>query len=131
MPATGGCLCGAVRYSVGGALRDVVVCHCSRCLRTHGHAGAYSSCPAGDLVLVRSDALRWYEADGRARGFCGECGASLFWRADGDDEISIAAGTLDQPTGLKTVAHIYTADLADYYEIAGPGERHPRGLPGA
>ena len=61
--------------------------------------------------------------------FCGECGASLFWRAQGRATISIAAGTLDQPTGLKTVAHIYTRDHADYYEIDGPAERFAAGLP--
>ena len=129
MSARGGCLCGAVRYEVTGPLRDVVVCHCSRCLRTHGHAAAYTACARGDLVLERSDALRWYEFDDRSRGFCGECGASLFWSAAGRDTISIAAGTLDRPTGLKTVAHIYTRGHADYYEIAGPGERHPGELP--
>jgi hypothetical protein len=128
--ATGGCLCGAVRYAVAGPLRDVVICHCSRCLRTHGHAAAYSACARADLVLVREDGLRWYDADDRARGFCTRCGASLFWRAAGRDTISIAAGTLDQPTGLKTIAHIHTDDLADYYAIDGEGRRFAGGLPG-
>jgi hypothetical protein len=127
--ASGGCLCGAVRYEVAGPLRDVIVCHCSRCLRTHGHAAAYSACARSDLVLKRSAGLRWYEADERVRGFCCECGASLFWRATDGATISIAAGTLDQPTGLRTIAHIHTRGHADYYEITGPGELHPRGLP--
>ena len=123
--ASGGCLCGEVRYEVTGPLRDVVICHCSRCLRTHGHAAAYAACARTDLVLVRSAGMRWYEADDRARGFCAGCGASLFWRTLEGDTISIAAGTLDQPTGLRTVAHIFTSGHADYYEITGPGERHP------
>ena len=42
---------------------------------------------------------------------------SLFWDAPDRDTISIAAGTLDQPTGLKTIRQIYTADAADYYEV--------------
>jgi len=130
MSGSGGCLCGAVRYEVSGPLRDVVVCHCSRCLRTHGHAAAYSACARSDLVLVRDAGLRWYEADERARGFCGVCGASLFWTAAGPGTISIAAGTLDQPTGLRTVAHIHTRDHADYYDISGPGERFAGALPG-
>jgi len=124
MSARGGCLCGAVRYEVTGPLRDVVVCHCSRCLRTHGNVAAYSACARADLRLLSSDALRWYEFGGdRTRGFCGECGAALFWSAEGRPTISIAAGTLDRPTGLKTIAHIFTRDHADYYEITGPGER--------
>ncbi len=129
MGASGGCLCGAVRYEVRGPLRDVVVCHCERCRRTHGHVAAYTACAPADLVVDdAAGALRWYEADGRARGFCSRCGASLLWRADGRDSVSIAAGTLDPPTGLRTVAHIFTRDQGDYYVIDGEGERHPAGL---
>jgi hypothetical protein len=127
--ARGGCLCGAVRYAVAGPLRDVVICHCGRCLRTHGHAAAYSACSRPDLVLERSDGLRWYEAGDRTLGFCGDCGARLFWSAAGRATISIAAGTLDPPTGLRTIAHIYTRDHADYYEIEGSVERFPAGRP--
>jgi hypothetical protein len=126
--ATGGCLCGGVRYEVRGPLRDVVVCHCSRCRRFHGHVGAYAACDAGDLV-VEEGALRWYEEDDRARGFCSTCGASLFWRAAGRATISVAAGTLDPPTGVRTVAHIYARDAGDYYEITGEGDRFDGGLP--
>ncbi|MHB1837944.1 MAG: GFA family protein, partial [Solirubrobacteraceae bacterium] len=127
----GGCLCGGVRYTVRGPLRDVVICHCGRCRRTHGHAAAYSACAADDLDLGEARTLRWYEADDRSRGFCGECGASLFWRAAGRDTISISAGTLDPPTGLRTVAQIYTDDRGDYYELA-PGGRHLKaGLDGS
>src|SRR5918998_417249 len=110
MGATGGCLCGAVRYLVRGPLRGVVVCHCERCRRTHGHAAAYTACAREDLAVSEEGALRWYAADDRERGFCGTCGASLFWRAAGRGTVSIAAGTLDPPTGLRTVAHIHTRD---------------------
>jgi hypothetical protein len=118
-----------VRYEVRGALRDVVVCHCERCRRTHGHAAAYTACARGDLRLREAGTLRWYAADERERGFCGRCGASLFWRAAGRATISIAAGTLDPPTGLRTIAHIHTRDQGDYYEIADAAERHPGPLP--
>lgn len=111
---TGHCLCGGVRYELRGPLRDVIICHCSRCRRTHGHVGAYTSVPEPSLTLVADGTLRWYVADERERGFCGRCGASLFWRVTGADRVSIAAGTLDQPTGLRTIRHIYTEDAADY-----------------
>ena len=127
--ARGGCHCGGVRYEVSGPLRDVVWCHCSRCLRIHGHAAAYSACARADVAFVSDATLRWYDVGGRAYGFCSECGGRLFWRADGRPTISIAAGTLEPPTGLRTAAHIYTRDHADYYEIAGPGERFAGPLP--
>jgi hypothetical protein len=126
---TGGCFCGSVRYAVNGPLRDILVCHCSRCRRVHSHVAAYSACARSDLELLRDEHLRWYRFSGRERGFCAECGASLFWSADGRDTISIAAGSLDEPTGLTIMAHIYTRDHADYYEVEGAGERFPGALP--
>jgi len=122
---SGGCLCGAVRYEVAGPLRDVVNCHCSRCRRTHGHVGAYTEAASGALILLEDRGLTWYVVDGRERGFCRECGASLFWRRPGAATTSIAAGTLDDSTGLRTVAHIYVASKGDYYEITDSLPRYP------
>ena len=35
----------------------------------------------------------------------------------GSRSTSISAGTLDEPTGLCTVAHIFVDSKGDYYEI--------------
>ena len=122
----GGCLCGAVRYVVRGPKRDVVNCHCSQCRRTHGHFGAYTSVARSQLTLTCDRGLKWYRSSSRARrGFCGECGASLFWDPAGQDYIAIAAGTLDPPTGLRTTRHIYVADAGDYYTIDDGLEKFP------
>lgn len=115
---TGGCLCGAVRYSMRGPLRDVLVCHCARCQRLHSHVGAYTACLPKDLTIELTTDLRWYQSSPAARrGFCGRCGAQLFWDPSHGGHISIAAGTLDPPTGLKVAGHICTAQKGDYYEI--------------
>ena len=114
--ATGACLCGAVRYEVTGALRDVVLCHCAMCRRTHGHVGAYSATPRDALRIVEARGLRWYASSSFARrGFCAECGASVFWERIGSGSVSIAAGTLDAPTGLSTTLQIFVDDAGDYY----------------
>ena len=116
--ATGGCLCGAVRFAVTGPLRDVVLCHCEMCRRTHGHVGAYSATSKPDLRILESRGLKWYASSEVARrGFCSECGASLFWEASGRDHVSIAAGMLDAPTGLATTLQIYVSSAGDYYAI--------------
>ena len=112
---TGGCLCGGVRFELEPPIRDVVVCHCSLCRRSGTLAGAYTSVPRGALRLTSERTLAWYvDVNGRRRGFCGACGASLFWDAERDDTISISAGALDGPTGLVTSGHIFTADAADW-----------------
>ena len=116
----GGCLCGAVRYRVTAALRDVVACHCSQCRRTSGHFVAATSAPAAALALDRDSGLAWFRSsDSAERGFCRVCGGNLFWRMVGSDEVSIMAGTLDTPTGLRIAKHIFVADKSDYYTLEG------------
>jgi hypothetical protein len=122
----GGCDCGAIRYRLRGKMRDVVNCHCGQCRRTHGHFGAYTAVEREQLSLTSDRGLRWYRSSqGVRRGFCGECGSSLFWDRESLTSISIAAGTLDQPTGLKTVAHIFTKDAGDYYQLDDHVPRYP------
>jgi hypothetical protein len=88
---------------VDGPLADVLICHCEECRRS-----------------PRSDARA-------RRGFCVECGSSLFWDAPGNQTISIAAGTLDPPTGLRVASHWFVSQVADYYELPEDGlPRHER-----
>lgn len=116
--ATGRCLCGAVTYEVRGPLRDILLCHCVECRRWGGHAGAFAAARTDDLAIGETDALRWIDSPasdhGARRAFCSECGSSLFWQAAGSERTGIAAGTLDGPTGLRVVAHIYTQQAADF-----------------
>ena len=123
--ATGRCLCGAVRYEVNGPLREVLICHCDECRRWHGHVSASTAAKRDDLVLVEQRGLRWInspKSDARARrGFCAECGSSLFWEAPDRPTVSIAAGTLDGPTGLRSSAHWYVSQAGDYYELPADG----------
>lgn len=116
--ATGGCLCGAVRFEVTAALRDVVLCHCTTCRRIHGHVGAYAATAKAALRLIESRGLRWYRSSPTVRrGFCGECGGILFWERADRETISITAGTLDPPTGLSTTLQIHVDSAGDYYEV--------------
>ena len=122
---TGRCLCGAVRYEVRGDLRDVLICHCEECRRWHGHFSASTAARREQLVLVERRGLRWVDSpnsDARARrGFCAECGSSLFWDPPDRETISIAAGTLDGHTGLHVAAHWYVSQAGDYYELPADG----------
>ena len=114
----GGCLCGAVRYEVSGPLRDVVNCHCTMCQRLHGVYGAHTKAKKQNLRITKEYGLAWYASSERARrGFCRHCGSSLFWDPTAQDAMGIVAGTLDQPTGLAALGHIFTGEKCDFLEL--------------
>ena len=80
-PYDGGCLCGAVRFRTGGALRGVVYCHCSQCRKQSGHFYAATNVADADIVIEGTESITWYEASAFARrGFCKTCGSVLFWK---------------------------------------------------
>jgi hypothetical protein len=80
---------------------------------------AATACDVADLRLDRSEALAWYRATEEVEyGFCGRCGSSLFWRtADRPQTISIAAGTIDPPTGLTTETALFVSEASDYHRL--------------
>ena len=114
----GGCHCGAVRYATDAPLRDVVFCHCDQCRRQTGLYYAATAVPKDSLAIIGADHVRWFAGSAFAmRGFCGTCGTALFWKPNDLPHIAILAGSLDDPTGLKASAHIFTADKGCFYTI--------------
>ena len=121
---TGGCLCRAVRYEVKGPLRNIVNCHCSMCQKLHGNFGPHTKARKVHIKITNSDGLAWYKtSDIARRGFCRECGSSLFWEPFDLEATGIIAGSLDGPTGLKTMGHIFVGEQPDFYEIT---DEHPQ-----
>ncbi|MEO3430569.1 GFA family protein [Pelagibius sp. CAU 1746] len=124
---TGGCTCGAVRYRVEGAMRPVIACHCGQCRKTLTNYSAFSAARRGDLQIENAEGVTWFESSpGVRRGFCRRCGGALFWDRTGNDFISVAAGSVDQPSGLRQVRHIYVEDKADFYELSDGLETFPQ-----
>ena len=104
---TGGCLCGAVRFEIRGALRAVTTCHCTMCRRAGTSVGAYTAC-APDNLTMTGRAPAWYNSSPEARrGFCPVCGSQLFWEAVTGDHISVSAGAIDDQDVLVPGEHIY------------------------
>ena len=116
---------------MNGPLRDVVLCHCTECRRWAGHAWAATSSKFDEVEFTEDRGLRWIDSpdsvwDAR-RGFCAECGSSLFWQVPGSEDVSIAAGCLDEPTGLRTTDQIWVDSAGDYYELDERIPSHGRG----
>jgi hypothetical protein len=129
--STGGCLCGAVRYEVRGALRGILICHCDECLRWSGNAFAATAAAREDLVVLDDASLRFIASPASAsnarRGFCAECGSSLFWDAPRASRVSIAAGSLDDASELTVVGHVYVSQAPRWDVLPDDGlPRHDR-----
>lgn len=121
---TGQCECGQVRFEIDAVREEVTVCHCSQCRRMSGHLWASTHAPYAALRFREDTRLKWYQSSHWAkRGFCRDCGTSLFYRMNDEEGVGIAAGCLDLPTGLKISKHIFVKDKGDYYEITDGAEQ--------
>ena len=119
--ATGGCMCGAVRYGAPEA-HAVVYCHCKSC---KSHTGAPVVCLAGYL----KDEIEWtgderqiyHSSPGIRRGFCGKCGTPLTWEGHveelGGDLIEVFISTTDDPDTLVPQFHIWTDERIEWFDI--------------
>jgi len=88
--------------------------------------------PLDHLKIVEERGLKWFrsetdETPNVHRGFCGECGSSLFWHPRGEDRIAVAAGSLDEPTNLKILGHSWVSQVGDYYQINDDLPRYAKG----
>jgi hypothetical protein len=95
----GSCLCGAVVYQVRRFYPEIANCHCGMCRKFHGAAFAtYGKVQVEDLQwLAGKELLKVFVSSGIAeRGFCSQCGSSLYYKLAGQDQqCSLALGSLD------------------------------------
>lgn len=121
----GSCLCGQVSFELTDKLRQVVYCHCQQCRKTSGHFVAATAVDSGHLVFSSDAGLSWYRSSDLAqRGFCKECGSSLFWRPEHGEYVAVMAGSLESPTGIRDSRHIYVDDAGDYYDLHDDLPKH-------
>lgn len=91
---TGGCLCGAVRFTVRGEPYKSGLCHCGDCRRVTGSAFLAYADWRPDQFETTGQVSTY-----RGRSFCPVCGARLF--ALSDDQVEIYRGALDEaPNGV-------------------------------
>ncbi len=134
--ATGGCLCGAVRYRCAEAPLMTGSCHCRDCQRATGAAFATLVIFAKGIVTVDGDALVMRAYTGESgkkvyRSHCAECGSPVLAEYDvTPDFIAVMAGTLDDPGLVEPQWCIYTASKQPWVELP-PGQNiHAGGFSG-
>ena len=125
----GACPCGAVRYSIDGPVRDILVCHCGACIAATGAPWAASAAARDDLNVADETALTWARAivseHDALRGSCRTCGTVVFWDAPGRPTVSFAAGTLEDGSDLEVAGQIWVGDAGARSSTTS----YPTGLP--
>ena len=121
---TGGCLCGAVRYTAEADPTTATVCHCRDCQKFTGSAFAA-------LVLVRKEkltlngTLKTFSSIGGSgnpilRHFCPECGSSIAEEPGTRPDILVLnVGTFDNPATAKPSREIFRDDALPWVEVHG------------
>ena len=54
------CLCGGIEIKIVGKLRNVINCHCSQCMKTHGNFAAYTNSREDNIKYISKKTLKWY-----------------------------------------------------------------------
>ena len=120
--STGKCLCGAVTFSAKDVDPHVHACHCSMCRGWTG--GPMMAASVGSIEFQGEDKIKIYSSSEWAeRGFCTECGTSLFYRMKEPSMYIMATGTFDDPEQFKLAGEIYVDEKPSSYDFAGD---HPR-----
>lgn len=121
---TGGCLCGAIRYTVDAEIKDLRACHCTHCQKASGAGGSVNAVLPSSAVKFTKGTPKRYDAradSGRTlyRFFCGDCGSPLYsQRETAPETMVLRIGTLDNPPdGLKIAAHIWTRSARSWDPI--------------
>jgi hypothetical protein len=118
--ATGGCLCGAVRYEVRGRLPPVGMCHCSLCRRASGTG-------SNAVLNVRAERFVWLAGEDHRRSFhlpsgwgtnfCPTCGCPTPHPTSRGDRYFVPAGSLDADPGPRVAGHIFVGSKASWNVI--------------
>ncbi len=104
LPLTGGCQCGAVRFSCELPPDNVHVCHCRMCQKAVGGPFAVI-CPVlkSAFSVTRGEISWFHSSDLARRGFCRGCGTPMIFDYPEYPDIGVLVGCFDNPSALPPV----------------------------
>lgn len=130
---TGGCLCGAVRYTVPAVPLATVICHCRNCQKQAGSAlSVVAVFPRAELRIEGE--LNQFEDRGTSgqkvfRQFCGRCGSPVLTdteRAREQGIIFVKAGTFDDVSDLRPTTHYWVKRAHPWLPLPEDAELLPQ-----
>ncbi len=125
----GGCLCGAIRFSIAGPPFMTEYCHCSMCRRsTGGPVACWMDFRSEQLTWVRGEPKEYHSSEHARRGFCESCGSSISFRDTRYPQYAtLTIVSLDNPALAPPKRHIYVEDQLPWFVVKDDCVRFPRG----
>lgn len=122
---SGGCVCGAVRYTITGAPLVSYACHCADCQTRTGAAFGLATIVTTDAIRVTEGATqKWQRTTNNAAYVwerCTICGTNLYSTIEAAPEITaIWSGTLDDTSWIKPKAHLWTKSAMSWTKFDEP-----------
>ena len=129
---SGGCQCGAVRYTIHEPVRETVHCHCSMCRKVHGALFVTFSVISKDKFTIDkgADNIATFKSSANlGRKFCKTCGGHLFEEgAEEPNLVYFTTGTLDGGAHPghpdDKLYHIFVGSKVPWYEITDDLPQH-------
>lgn len=111
---SGGCMCGAIRFTCSAEPLLTLNCHCRDCQKATGAAFVTAlGVPSAAVVITGQPKYYSVKADSGnmiSRGFCPDCGSRLFVETSGwPDAIVIHLASLDDPSCYQPTMDIWTS----------------------
>lgn len=117
---TGGCLCGAVQFSVKSRFKAFYLCHCKQCQQLTGSAFASNILTEPDNIewLSGEDKITNYKHPSRdfSKSFCKECGSAVPFVNKTKTSLIVPAGSLNKFPGIQPQANIFVSEEACWLE---------------
>ncbi len=129
-PYSGGCLCGAVRFTFAAPPLGARICHCRNCQRAMAAPFlAQAQFPKASMTATGRTA-RYRSSKRLFRHFCPACGTRLFLEpVDAPERIGIPLAALDDPDAIRPEQHIWVSSKVGWLEIADGLPQHLQGSP--
>lgn len=127
---TGGCQCGAVRFTAETEIREAELCHCSMCRRAVGNIHMTGVSVPKASVRWTGEPRRYASSRIATRGFCATCGTPLYFAYDESERMDLMAGAIDQVEELRPHNHFgVEARLEAFRELDGLPEERTEDVP--
>jgi hypothetical protein len=115
---SGGCLCGAVRFTASPSDHEVGVCHCSMCRRWTAGPFMVRDCGTTLKIEDKSSLGAYRSSEWAERAFCTKCGTPLYYRLIDKDMYFVSAEAFDDLSDLAFTSQIFIEEKPAYYEFA-------------